>query len=371
VGQARPPVNRFFRIFQAPRYHDPQYCGAALQAHETNSLPADHASRRQWLHFALLFAALALFFAWYEVLEFPRYTVGLLPAVALYVCLLLLLTLCLAPGFAGSRQWLSQRVRGPAGAWGGVAVFLLPYLIYAAGTGDFRWWAGARLLAFAALPFAVFAAFPLWHSDRMNWQDALILLWILTPVLFGKIGGIWNVPVNLDFMSRVFLVGVGSWSFLVVRGLDNSGYNFRFSWLTLRDALVSLACFTAVAVPLGFALHFIAWNWHWRGLRVFAFDYLTIFLFVAVAEELFFRGLLQNLLEGSFRSRHWAQACASLVFGLSHIRHAPAPNWRYVILASIAGWFYGWAYRKHRSLMASATTHALVDTIWRTWLTLH
>jgi membrane protease YdiL (CAAX protease family) len=295
----------------------------------------------------------------------------LLPAVAIYTCLLLLLILCLAPGFAVSRQWLSQHVRGPLGAFGGVAVFLLPYLIYAAGTGDFRWWACARVFAFVAIPFGLFAVAPVRHAERMNWQDVLTLLWILTPVLLGKIGGIWNVPVNLDFMSRLFLTAVGSWSFLIIRGLGDSGYNFQFSRVTFRDALISLAGFTVIAIPLGFALHFITWNSHWRGARAFAFDYLTIFLFIAVAEELFFRGLLQNLLEGSFRSRELAQACASLLFGLSHIRHAPAPNWRYVILATVAGWFYGWAYRKHRSLMASATTHALVDTIWRTWLTLH
>jgi len=338
---------------------------------QNNSWRAESPAPRQWLHFALLFAALALFFAWYEVIEFPRYPIGLLPAVAIYTCLLLLLILCLAPGFAVSRQWLSQHVRGPLGAFGGVAVFLLPYLIYAAGTGDFRWWACARVFAFVAIPFGLFAVAPVRHAERMNWQDVLTLLWILTPVLLGKIGGIWNVPVNLDFMSRLFLTAVGSWSFLIIRGLGDSGYNFQFSRVTFRDALISLAGFTVIAIPLGFALHFITWNSHWRGERAFAFDYLTIFLFIAVAEELFFRGLLQNLLEGSFRSRELAQACASLLFGLSHIRHAPAPNWRYVILATVAGWFYGWAYRKHRSLMASATTHALVDTIWRTWLTLH
>jgi membrane protease YdiL (CAAX protease family) len=226
-------------------------------------------------------------------------------------------------------------------------------------------------VAFAAIPFGLFAVAPVCHPERMNWQDGLILLWILTPVLFGKIGGIWNVPVNLDFMSRLFLTAVGSWSFLIIRGLNDSGYNFQFSRVILGDALISLAGFTVLAIPLGFALHFITWNSHWRGARAFAFDYLTIFLFIAMAEELFFRGLLQNLLEGSLRSRELAQACASILFGLSHIRHAPAPNWRYVILATVAGWFYGWAYRKHRSLMASATTHALVDTIWRTWFTLH
>jgi len=338
---------------------------------QSNSWRAKAPDPRQWLHFALLFAALALFFAWYEIIEFPRYPSGLLQAVAIYACLLLLLILCLAPGFAVSRQWLAQRLHGPLGALGGTAAFLLPYLIYCLGTGDFRWWSYARLLAFAALPFGLFAVAPVRRPERMNWQDVLVLLWILTPVLFGKIGGIWNVPVNLDFMSRLFLTAVGSWSFLIVRGLSDSGYNFQFSPLIFRDALISLACFTAIAIPLGFALHFIALNSHWRGVRAFAFDYLSIFLFIAMAEELFFRGLLQNLLEGSFRSREWAQACASVLFGLSHIRHAPAPNWRYVILASVAGWFYGWAYRKHRSLMASATTHALVDTIWRTWFTLH
>ena len=69
-------------------------------------------------------------------------------------------------------------------------------------------------------------------------------------------------------------------------------------------------------------------------------------------------------------SRNLAQAIASVLFGLSHIQHAPFPNWRYVAMATVAGWFYGWAYRKHRSLMASAGTHALVDTLWRTWFTL-
>ncbi|MGA2041548.1 MAG: type II CAAX endopeptidase family protein [Bryobacteraceae bacterium] len=326
---------------------------------------------RRWLPFALLFAALALFFAWYEIIQFPRYPIGVLPAAAIYACLLLLLILGLAPGFAVSREWLSERVHGPVGAFGSIAVFLLPYLTYCAGTGDFRWGAFVRLVAFAAVPFGLFALAPVRHAERMNWQDGLILLWILTPVLFGKIGGIWNVPVNLDFMSRLFLTAVGAWSFLIVRGLNNSGYNFEFSRTIIGDALISLAGFTAIAIPLGFALHFITWNSHWRGARAFAFDYLTIFLFIAMAEELFFRGLLQNLLEGAFGSRVWAQACASLLFGLSHIRHRPAPNWRYVILATIAGWFYGWAYRKHRSLMASATTHALVDTIWRAWFTLH
>jgi hypothetical protein len=209
------------------------------------------------------------------------------------------------------------------------------------------------------------------------------------PVLSHLISGIWNVPVNLDFMARLFLVGIGAWSFLIQRGMartgplgsvvranaiDTAGYEFAATPAILGDALMSFAGFTAIALPLGFALRFLTWNPQYRGLGDLLSTYITIFLFVAIAEELFFRGLLQNLLEGSLGSRpgsqYAAQAIASVLFGLSHIQHAPFPNWRYVALATIAGWFYGSAYRKHRSLMASAGTHALVDTLWRTWFTL-
>ena len=192
------------------------------------------------------------------------------------------------------------------------------------------------------------------------------------PVQFHLTSGIWNIPVNLDFMARLFVIAAGSWSFLIVRGVENAGYDFTVSIVTLRDALVSLAGFT-IALPLGFAMRFIAWNPQYRGLPQFLADYVTIFLFVAIAEELFFRGILQNLLEGSLGSRpgsrNIAQAIVSALFGLSHVQHAPAPNWRYVALATVAGWFYGLAYRKRRSLMASAGTHAMVDTLWRTLLT--
>jgi uncharacterized protein len=58
-----------------------------------------------------------------------------------------------------------------------------------------------------------------------------------------------------------------------------------------------------------------------------------------------------------------------VLFGFFHILHRPFPNWRYVALATVAGWFYGSAFRKGGNLMASSLMHAAVDTVWRTWLT--
>jgi uncharacterized protein len=322
----------------------------------------------RWSGFLGFYAVLSLFFAWYASVELSRYPKA--QVAALYASMLPLVALYLAPGFYASRIWLIERVEGVRGAIGCLLIFLLPYLIYAAGTGDFRGPAFARLCAFASLPFGLFALSRVRHPRQMNWQDAVILLWLILPMLSGQIAGIWNVPIKQDSMARMFLTSTGAWAFLIFRRIDGSGYDFRFSGDTLRDALVNLGGFAALALPLGFALRFIGWNPQGRGAAAFASDFAGIFVFVAVTEELFFRGLLQNLIEGSLHSRYAGQALASVLFGLSHIQHAPFPNWRYVVLAAVAGWFYGSAYRRRRSLMASATTHALVDTLWRTFFML-
>lgn len=320
---------------------------------------------RQRAAFAALYFALAIYFAWYATIFFHRYPVITPAAIAIYLCLLLLLGLCLLPGFPALRQRYHGR---PAALC--LIFLILPYLLYAAGTVDFRPKAFAYIVALAALPVALFTALPVRHAERLNLQDAAVLILMIWPVMLASPSGIWNVPVNLDFMARLFLLAAAAWSFLVVRGVENAGYEFRRPPGAFRDALLSFAAFGVIAVPAGLALRFITWNPRWHGAWSFLFDLGTIFLFVALVEELLFRGILQNLLEKSFGSRYAAQAVAAVLFGISHIRHAPFPNWRYVALATIAGWFYGSAWRSHRSLMASAAVHALVDTAWRTWFTL-
>jgi len=64
------------------------------------------------------------------------------------------------------------------------------------------------------------------------------------------------------------------------------------------------------------------------------------------------------------KPRREALALASLIFGLSHIFHAPYPNWKYVLLASIAGLFYGHVWMRTGSLLPGALVHGLVDITW-------
>jgi len=67
-------------------------------------------------------------------------------------------------------------------------------------------------------------------------------------------------------------------------------------------------------------------------------------------------------------ARRAALVIASVLFGLSHFnKRSPTFNWRYVILATIAGIFYGRAWRQDRRVPASAITHASVDAIWTLW----
>ena len=129
-----------------------------------------------------------------------------------------------------------------------------------------------------------------------------------------------------------------------------------------------LAAYAPIAVVLGLWLGFL----HFHALmpsggRV-VLAWLFTFFFIAVPEELFFRGWMQNLLERRVGPTR-ALLITSTLFGLSHFnKRATLFNWRYVLLAALAGIFYGLAWRQQRRVGASAITHASVDTIWSVWL---
>jgi membrane protease YdiL (CAAX protease family) len=314
-----------------------------------------------------LFVTLVVIFAVVARIYFSRYSVSLPAATGIYACFVLYLGLILIPGLQGSREavrsWLAPGARTPVIA----AAACAPYLVYAVGTGDFRWAAFTPLVALAVAIPTLYAWLPVRDRSGFAWQDACIASLLVAVVLTHQLKGTWNVPQNLDFMSRLFLIGLASWCWVFVRAVPGLGYEFTLSFKVLKAAGLNFLYFAVLALPAGVALHFIAWNPRWRGLPQFSLDFLTIFLFIALLEELFFRGMLQVLISNTLRSRFAGQALVACLFGLFHILHAPFPNWPYVALAAVAGWFYGSAFRNGGGLMASALTHAAVDTVWRTF----
>jgi membrane protease YdiL (CAAX protease family) len=290
-----------------------------------------------------------------------RYHIPVTSAVGVYLCFLLTLCLVVAPVHGALGRWRPK-------PWVPLLLWSLPYLAYAAGTGDFRWMALARLVAVAAPLPLIYGLAPVRHLKRFGWQDLAVAVWLIAMVLSNQLKGIWTVPANLDFMGRLFLIGVAAWSWKWIRVVPELGYEFIFCRKTFQVAGINFGWFALIALPSGMALHFIGWNPKWHGLAAFCVDYLGIFLFIALLEEMFFRGFLQTLISENLGSANKGQVLASCLFGLFHILHAPFPNWRYVMLATVAGWFYGAAFRQGGNLMAPAMIHALVDTLWRTLL---
>jgi hypothetical protein len=226
------------------------------------------------------------------------------------------------------------------------------------------------LLLYAALPIAI--AWMLWqarHVDRArrgNWRDFLVLALLGLAVDLRWFERAW--PPHLAVFNKMILLDAGIYGFLFVRQLDGVGFDLLLHRRDFAIGFRQFAWYTPIAVVLGLWLRFLHVHAVIPHVSTLLFAYLFTFLFIAIPEELFFRGWVQNLLER--RLGRWrALLLTSVIFGLSHFnKRALHFNWRYVLMAAIAGFFYGRAWRKERRVGASAITHACVDTVWSQWL---
>jgi membrane protease YdiL (CAAX protease family) len=246
------------------------------------------------------------------------------------------------------------------------ALFVAPYVMLSISNRRFEW---GWFALYAVLPVAV--AWLLLHAvaadpeQRGNWRDALILLGLGLAVDLRWFDRAW--PTGLRALNELFLVDAGLYGFLVIRQLSGTGFDFHLKWSDWKTGLRELVFFAPIVLLLGLALGFIHPHRNLPGIASALLRWVGIFLFTAVPEELFFRAWMQNLLERRL-GRPGALAIASLLFGLSHFNKRSAHfNWRYVLLATIAGIFYGRAWRERRRVPASTITHASVDWLWGLW----
>lgn len=241
---------------------------------------------------------------------------------------------------------------------------VIPYLLFTLPRNEER---AIYVAIFLVLPIGLAALmeFAPPGTAAFSWQDAVALIVSGAPIDLRLMAGSWPHP-GLSAMPKLLLVDTVLYVYLVVRRLPRVGFDFR---VRLRDVLIGLrewAFYAPIAIGLGLLLHFIRPNFVARSAAEIAGAYLVTFFFVAIPEELFFRGLLQNLLEGRL-GRTRALLLAATIFGLSHFNKPLPFNWRYVIMAAIAGIFYGRAWMDRRRVASSAITHATVDVVWSLW----
>jgi uncharacterized protein len=293
-----------------------------------------------------------------------------MPRVLFHPSVALAALLTLVPFFSAAfcprslqlaQKWpLSLRILAPA-------LLGLPYALVSFSDGLFRWrWLALYTLLPVLISLLLYGASLADPEQRGDWRDFLIL-----GVLGLAVDLRWFEPAwgpGLAIFNKVLLLDAGIYGFLVIRQLRQVGFDLRLRLRDFRVGLLWLAVYAPIAVALGLFLGFLHFHPHMPSLWHVLLEWIFTFLFVAVPEELFFRGWMQNLLERRVGSTRALLITATL-FGLSHFnKRAVHFNWRYVLLALLAGIFYGRAWLQDRRVGASAITHASVDTIWSAWL---
>jgi membrane protease YdiL (CAAX protease family) len=241
------------------------------------------------------------------------------------------------------------------------------FLAIAAAAGAFSAPLATLILLYTFIPTV--AAYKIRAVPPPSAIDFAIIVWFWLPLEFS-IGAAW-IPRPEQALLHVAAYGAAVTLalviFLLLRGLEGMKYNLPRS---ARDGLNLLAGF-AIAAPVliaaGRAVGFLG-PFHMaadpRPGRL-ALQFGVIFLATALPEELLFRALIQNSLMRRLGPGFGTLLLAGLIFGCAHLDNGPGPlpNWRYMIVATIAGVIYGRVFQNSSSIFASAGLHALVNTI--------
>ena len=245
---------------------------------------------------------------------------------------------------------------------------VVPYMLYSVPTGVFSWASSGQILALAGL-----ASFWFVVAGRRSGTDLLYLVLMATPVLLKVFKDIYADPLP---RLQLFVLGILMWyrtgllAVLSIRKMEGINFGFvpaRRDWVV---GVRNFAYFLPLGMLLGWWLDFfsIRQSAGWMAPVLLIGTFVVTLWVLATAEEFFFRGLLQQVLTRLSGSEWVGLLAASVIFGLAHLWYRQFPNWKFVLLATCAGLFYGRAYIEARSIRAAMVTHALVVTVWKVFL---
>jgi uncharacterized protein len=241
------------------------------------------------------------------------------------------------------------------------------FLAIASGLNAFSAPLAALIVAYTFAP-AIWA-FLIRRTTPPVWMDFAVILLLWLPLEFSA-GQTW-VPKPAKGLLHQAAYGVSILLalalFLLFRRLTSMKYNLPRSGRDLVNLLAGFAASAPVLILVGRAIGFLP-AFHWptqTSVAGIAGQYLVILAATALPEEILFRGLIQNSLMQKFGANAATLLLAAFIFGCAHLDNGPGPlpNWRYMIVATIAGVAYGKVYEKSSSVFASAGLHALVNTI--------
>lgn len=255
-------------------------------------------------------------------------------------------------------------------------------LLYGFFTGQFSWYLLIGGFFYCAVG-AVLIKFLENRSTKLLGLDVILILFLWFPLEFGWTPSL-NVPPVHGLADIYKFVGLALviYFYFAIRRLPAVGFTYQLNkndgWTAFRNFLL----FMPIALIVGFPTHFIGLSQQFPALNKLVSSLLGIAFFIALPEEILFRGVIHNLIQERFAGKKHgvilALTISSVVFGLAHgdnpnppfldinfgslgIWHAP---WVYILLATVAGYFYGWTFIKTRKVTAAAIVHLLVDWTW-------
>jgi membrane protease YdiL (CAAX protease family) len=167
------------------------------------------------------------------------------------------------------------------------------------------------------------------------------------------------------FLGHFILIQMAIAVLLLGRRVPDPGFGFIPAWREWRIGVVHYLWFAVLGLPLALLMKAVhlraapAPAWSVLGTLV---GYLWV---VALSEEFFFRGVLQQWIGNWTRSASRALLITSVLFGLIHLGYRRFPNWRWVLVATLLGWCCGRARNQAGNIRAAVVTHALAVATWR------
>lgn len=142
---------------------------------------------------------------------------------------------------------------------------------------------------------------------------ALILM--IFPVLSGTIVGIVNAVTGLDiqikgqFIQALFMLFSVLVSLIILRKQKLTIYDIGFTFKITKACLYFLPC-VIIYIPVLF-------NEYQKRSFSFVIVAIALYLLVGIAEEIYFRGIIPNILQKGF-GKYQVIIISSVIFGISH-----------------------------------------------------
>src|SRR5580658_1783143 len=242
-----------------------------------------------------------------------------------------------------------------------------PYCAASLAFGFFRWQSLAAILGLAGVASFWYVLLP--HTAP---ADLLFVLFMAAVYLANLERREYLDPhpkLTLDVLGKVMWIRIGAFAMLSIRRMKGVGFGFWPRGAEWMIGVSYFAIFLPFAALAGWAVGFAAPHAPhagWIRDSVLALGtFFGVLWVLALGEEFFFRGLLQQWLGTWLKSEWMGLALASVLFGLAHLWLHAFPNWQMVAMAAVAGVFYGLAFRRAHSIRASMVTHALTVTAWK------